>query len=423
MRILHLERSSFFQKVVQKSSELQDAEILGCSSLDRAGEILREQEIDLILTGQELDDGSSEEFLKGLAGTEHRDIPVIMLSSTDNMQIRQHYFELGVIDFISKNDFTVGKLNSHIENILQLDTLTKRLKDASIAVVDDSRFILKVVKNILGLHSINHVDLYEDPRDLVKSGKTYDIYLVDLVLPHISGKQLIMNIRNENPLAVIIVISSLESYSTVLHALQSGADDYIMKPFDAGLLTARLKSSFRNFLVMKELEEKRRQMEILAVTDPLTGVSNRRAILDQLEKEIARSRAEGRDLSVLLVDVDKFKHVNDTYGHEKGDVVLKKLAGLFREKCSASCSFGRFGGEEFLFLLPGMGIDKAREISDELRQRFCEKVFPEIDATLQVSFSGGLVSWDKAMDSTELLRRADQLLYEAKNGGRNTIKS
>jgi len=421
MKILHIDRSMFFQKVVKKSSEFEGAEITGCTSMAEAWDLLRSAKVDLILTGQELDDGSTDNFLKEIALSPYRDIPVIVLSSSDTLEIRQHYFELGVIDFISKNDFTVKKLRSHIENILKLDSLTDKLRDASIAVVDDSRFILKVVRNILGLHRITNLDLYDDPRELVESGKKYDIYLVDMVLPHISGRQLIMNIREENPVAVIIVISSLESYSTVLHALQSGADDYIIKPFDAGLLTARLKSSFRNFLIMKELEEKRRQMEILAVTDFLTGASSRRAILDRLEREIIRSRETGLPLSVLLLDIDKFKRINDNYGHGNGDLVLKSLADLFRRNCDGNCAFGRYGGEEFLFLMPRIGLAEAREKGESLREQFSLISYPDIDPGLRLTFSGGLVQWS-GETGTEILRQADLLLYEAKEGGRNNIR-
>nr|WP_319777022.1 diguanylate cyclase [uncultured Sphaerochaeta sp.] len=422
MRILHLDRSEFFQKVIKKGSDLQNEQIFGCSSIKEAREILEKENIELILTGHELEDGSSELFLRELGDSAYKDIPVIMLSSADTIEARRTYFELGVIDIIPKNGFTLDKLNEHIHNIRRKDALTEKMREASFAVVDDSHFILKVIKNILAFQNIAHLDLYSDPQELIDSGRKYDIYMIDMVLPRISGKQLVMKLRNENPLSVIIVISSLESRKSILNVMESGADDYILKPFDSEVLTARLKSSFRHFLVMKELEEKRSEMEKLAVTDPLTGVSNRRHVLELLRKEIFLSEEKGTPLSVMLIDIDKFKRVNDTYGHDKGDRILQEICRLFHDKCSEGDIFGRYGGEEFLFIMPGLPLDKAKEKTERIRDRFSRLAFPDIDSGLRMSFSGGLVEW-KGDDPTRLLQRADNLMYEAKEGGRNNIRA
>ena len=421
MRILHLDRSSFFQKVVKKGANLQNEEVFGCSSMKEAREILDTRNIELILTSHELDDGPSETFLRELGDSKYRDIPVIMLSSSDSIEARHTYFELGVIDIISKNDFTMEKLKELIQNIKRRDALSEKMKKASIAVVDDSLFILKIVKNILDLQDIGNLDLYSNPQDLIDSEKKYDIYMIDMVLPRISGKQLVMNLRNGNPMSVIIVISSLESRNSILSAMESGADDYILKPFDAAVLTARLKSCFRHFLVMKELEEKRCEMEKLAVTDVLTGVNNRRSVLEQLEREINRSEQDGQPFSVLLLDMDKFKAVNDTYGHEKGDHVLQELCRVFLEESSEKDIFGRYGGEEFLLIMPGCTAEKAMVKAEKIRTRFSTLPFPRIQSGLTMSFSGGLVEW-KGESGDGILKKADQLMYEAKSEGRNRIR-
>ncbi|MDC7240668.1 MAG: response regulator, partial [Spirochaetales bacterium] len=214
MRILHLETSSFFRKVVQKGTDLQQEEYFGCESIQEAKKILDTKAIDLILTAQEMTDGRIEDLLKETADSACKDIPIIMVSSSDDMELRKRYFELGVIDFISKDNFSVEKLREEIDAMKKHDDLTRELRKASIAIIDDSQFILKVVHNILSLQEIHDVDLYRDPRDLLDSGKSYDIYMVDMFMPGMSGKQLTMTLRNDNPMAVIIIISSMGKDST-----------------------------------------------------------------------------------------------------------------------------------------------------------------------------------------------------------------
>ena len=421
MKILHLDGSSFFQKVVQRGTIAGMYELTGCSSIKEAKKHLATQEFDLILTGQELEDGSAADFLTEIAGTEYHDIPVIMLTSSDTMKLRETYFELGVIDFISKNGFTQEKLNDHIDNINQQDVLIEELAKASIAIIDDSQFSIKVIKKILGLYDIKDIDTYTNPEDLLVSEKKYDVYMVDMVLPNISGKQLVMTLRQEHPIAVIIVISSLGNYKTVLHALESGADDYIIKPFDARLLTARLKSNFRNFLMMAELEKRRKEMEVLAVTDGLTGAKNRRFALDQLEKEIQRSKRHGGPLSILLLDLDNFKTINDTYGHAQGDNVLLELSKMFLADCRDIDIFGRYGGEEFVFIMPETSLPQAVKTAERLREKFSLMKFTASESYFSTTFSGGVVQW-KGEPLSQLLKKSDLLLYKAKDDGRNTIK-
>ncbi|MDC7239881.1 MAG: diguanylate cyclase, partial [Spirochaetales bacterium] len=210
--------------------------------------------------------------------------------------------------------------------------------------------------------------------------------------------------------------------STILQALEAGADDYILKPFNVDLLTARIRSSFRNLMVMKELEERRREMEYQAVTDVLTGASNRRSILQKLEDEIRLSEETGRPLSALLLDVDKFKAVNDTYGHPDGDIVLQRLSRFFLDNCREKDFFGRYGGEEFLYIMTDTPLKEAEGICEKLRSGFHSLSFGEIDPKLVMSFSGGLAQWEKE-DLDTLLSEIDNLLYDAKQGGRNRIQS
>ncbi len=421
MNILHIDRSVFFQKIIKNGLVDPESNITGCSTVAEALQLLAGNSFDLILTAQELNDGTAEDFLIAYSEAGFEDVPVIMLSSTDSIKVREKYFNLGVIDFISKNDFSDTKLNEHLDNLLSQDKVTSCLRNASIAIVDDSRFSLTVLKNILNLHRISNFRTFTDPDELVGSDTAYDVYLIDMVLPNISGRQLIMKLRKQFPMAVIIAISSLDNYKNILHALEAGADDYIIKTYDARLMIARLKTNFRNYCVMKELENRREQMEEMAVTDELTGAKNRRYLLEQLDRAVKNSDRYGYPLSILLIDIDFFKRVNDVYGHSGGDKVLKKLVSIIMSNCREVDIFGRYGGEEFILIMPYTDISQAAVTAEKIRKMFEAIIFHEVSASLKVTFSGGLCQWESGTGE-QLIKKADELLYAAKDSGRNNIK-
>lgn len=421
MNILHLDISKTVQKLVRENTKSSIAEIIGCNSIEKAVKLLKNHTIDLILTGQELEDGTAINFMERIAESEYSKIPVIVLTATDNLEIRKKYFDYGVVDFICKSEFTLNKLGEMIEEVGNQDKLMLSLQNSSIAVVDDSKLSLMVIENILNLHGFKNFDLYDDPLKLLESKKNYDIYLIDMVLPVISGEQLVLQLRRKHPMTVIIVISALEKYNTILHALQSGADDYIIKPFDARFMIVRMKGSYRKLILMRELEESKNQIEKMAVTDELTGISNRRHLFEQLEREFKRSKKKNTPLSVLMIDLDHFKEVNDTFGHPCGDSVLKRTAAQIMEGCRDTDILGRYGGEEFVLIQPNTALDKAAALSEQLRINFEQSTYEDICGDFRITFSGGLCQW-QGEDITEFFIKVDRLLYEAKEGGRNNIR-
>jgi len=418
MNVLHLDRSHFFQKIVKQAGEMNSVNYMNSESIKKAWSILEKSNVDLILTAQELDDGSADDLIKKLEKSSFSEIPVIVITSNDNLGIREHFFNLGVVDFILKAEFTPEKLQEHLEYFQRQDKMIQYLQDVPIAILDDSKLSQNVICSILNIHKIEQIDTFSDPRELLKTQKSYDIYFVDLMLPGISGERVVIELRKKYPHAVIIVISSLDSYNTIVHVLESGADDYIIKPFDARLLMARLKSNFRHFRIIGELKEQRNQMKLMSITDSLTGAYNHRYLVERLQAEILRCQEKGRHMSVLLLDLDKFKLINDTYGHPAGDRVLKELTLLFKEAIGDKDVFGRYGGEEFLLMLPGVYKDPALEMVDDLRSQFYNMEIEGIHHP--VSFSGGLVEW-KDESPEELLQKVDELMYQAKDGGRNQI--
>lgn len=415
-----MDRSRFFHKVVQKAGEAESIQFLGAASQKEAIEQLQQQEIDLILTARELEDGPVDSLLRKLLDSPHGHIPVIMLTSSDTLDIREQYFNLGVIDFVSKEGFSGDKLREQLDYFKQQDDMVIDMRKMPIAILDDSRLSLNVISSILKMYGINNLSLFSDPHELMESKDEYEIYFIDLILPKISGERIVRELRKAHPHKIIIAISSLDKYNTIVHVLESGADDYIIKPFNSRLLMARLKSNFRSYQAMEEVKKQRDILSSMAVTDSLTGCSNHRFLIQRLIEEIEKVSRYKNSLSLLLLDIDNFKSVNDEFGHPVGDIVLKKLADLFMKNSRKSDVFGRYGGEEFLLILPETDINQAFIICERLRILFANLEIGEVGRS--VTFSGGLAEWNGETDEA-FLKCADELLYQAKNAGRNQIKT
>lgn len=420
MKVLHIDRSRFFQKIVKEAGRLEAVDYVSSVSIKDAWTILEKESIDLILTGQEFEDGSADTLLQRLEDSAFSHVPVIVITSNDSLEVRESYFNRGVVDFIQKSDFTPEKLKEHLDHFKRQDQMISQLRQTPIAILDDSRLSLNVISSILKIHKIEDVDTYTDPEDLLKSERDYDIYFVDMMLPKITGEKIVVELRRRFPHAVILVISSLDKYNTIVHVLESGADDYMIKPFDARLLMARLKSNFRHFLVMGELKQRSYELKKMAITDSLTNARNHRYLFNRLDAEIAHAERHQRHLCVLLLDIDKFKAVNDDFGHPMGDVVLKELSQMFMTHCRKHDIFGRYGGEEFMLILPDTDLEGAFIIGERMRERFEKIEIPGIDR--KITFSGGLVEW-RGESNEDIIKRVDELLYCAKNEGRNRIKT
>lgn len=420
MTILHLDRSQFIRKVVMNAGQIDSVDFVSCDSISEALNILNNQEIEMIITAQQLSDGSAEDFLSKIDESDHQYVPIIILTADDTIELREKYFDLGVIDYITKASFTPDRLKRHINFFQEQDEILSMLKKASIAILDDSILSINMITSIIRMQGMRKIQSFTDPQELYDCDKEFNIYFIDLVLPGISGESMVVELRRRYPQAVIIAISSLDKYNTIVHVLESGADDYIVKPFDARLLMARLKSNFRQQLAAKKIKLQSDKLKELTITDSLTGAKNHRYLFERLEAEISQAKRSTRPLSLLLLDLDRFKKINDTFGHPLGDQVLKTLSKLFIENCRKYDIFGRYGGEEFMLIMPDTPRNGAFKISDRLRDEFSKIEIDGIDE--KITFSGGLVEWNDET-SDEILTKVDNLLYQAKEDGRNNIKT
>jgi diguanylate cyclase (GGDEF)-like protein len=251
------------------------------------------------------------------------------------------------------------------------------------------------------------------------------IALLDWMMPGLDGPELCRDVRGRprDRYVYIILLTAKAGADEIMAGFESGADDYLIKPFDLLELQGRLLAGQRIVRLNDDLVAAREAMRHQATHDTLTGVWNRYAIFESLERELQRARREGRTLSVLLGDLDHFKHVNDTFGHLAGDAVLKEAALRLSHGLRPYDLIGRFGGEEFVILLPGADAGNAVHCAERLRQRIAAGPVLHEGQRIDVTVSLGVAhSADvNPPGAAELLQAADLALYQAKARGRNCV--
>ncbi|MGB8012843.1 MAG: diguanylate cyclase [Terriglobales bacterium] len=296
-------------------------------------------------------------------------------------------------------------------------------------VVDDSA----VYRKLIG----DHLRSWDFAVTLAKSGaEAWEILeqpdapklvLLDWVLPDMDGTELCQRLRqagSSHPYVYVILLTSKEGRQNMLDALQAGADDYLVKPFDEMELKARLLVGKRILDLQEELVSARESMRHAATHDSLTGLMNRGEILAMLERELERARREHQPIGVILGDIDHFKSVNDTFGHLFGDEALREIGRRLRAQLRVYDGVGRYGGEEFLMVLPNCDLANVLLRADELRQFIARTPVAHSGVERLITMSMGVaVSSCQGKDEVEgLLNQADAGLYAAKENGRNRIE-
>jgi two-component system, cell cycle response regulator len=259
-----------------------------------------------------------------------------------------------------------------------------------------------------------------------------DLILLDVMMPEVSGIEVARRVKANKslPFIPIIMQTALDSTEAKVEGLEAGADDYITKPIDFAELKARLRSMLRIKRLQEALEERERELlEVnerlrhMSQTDALTGLDNRRHLNDRLEEMFQHAQRLAEPFSCVMCDLDHFKSVNDTHGHQVGDEVLKQLSGILKDEAREIDRVGRYGGEEFMLLLPGTVLDAAVTFAERVRKRIEGHTFSFPGGTLSRTASFGVSGWPhpkiKACDS--LVRAADDALYVAKEMGRNRV--
>jgi diguanylate cyclase (GGDEF)-like protein len=247
-----------------------------------------------------------------------------------------------------------------------------------------------------------------------------DLILLDLDMPDMSGFDVCRTLKADAELCMIPVLflSGTSAGEDKIQGLDLGAVDYVTKPFDAFELRARVRAALRTKHLQDMLFEH-------AHIDPLTGLPNRRALMERLQSEWARIERHGGRLSFIMADIDNFKQVNDRYGHSVGDHLLQKVAGAIADQCRETDLPARFGGEEFAIVVPDENTDAAVHLAERCRREIaktCIAVHDEME-TVSVTASFGVADTKGAASLEILMRRADEALYRAKDTGRNRVQT
>lgn len=406
-----------YKKVIQEISSELGAKYLGASGAREAFEVLKKEKVNLILTAMELEGGSSYDFIRAVNDSDYRTIPVVVFTSNDSLDDRMRMYELGITDYILKTS-GADTIKQDLATFRREDTLTLKMKDLSYAVVDDSKVDRKVVERIFSFHDIHNVDYYDSGRGLADSGRKYDVYLIDFVLQDTSGDKIIMQLRESGSSSVVIAISGIDNVKTISRVLSIGASDYIVKPFNYDLFIARLKTNIRNYLLFREVEQKTHALEKMAITDTLTGLFNRGHIYDRLNQEVEKAERYGSKFSLLMLDIDNFKKVNDMHGHQFGDEVLRVVADVIRLSTRSVDICGRYGGEEFMVIFPEVALPGTIPVAERIRKGIEAVRFTK--ENVRITVSGGAAEYTGSIET--LVKKADGLLYKAKESGRNIIK-
>jgi diguanylate cyclase (GGDEF) domain len=259
-----------------------------------------------------------------------------------------------------------------------------------------------------------------------------DLVLLDVMMPDMDGLEVVKRLKADPTLPFIPVImqTALDSTERLVAGLEAGADDYVTKPINFAELEARVRVFLRIKRLQQDLAEREKELSEMndkllriSLTDGLTGVDNRRALEQRLHEMFEHSLRLHEPISVVMCDIDHFKKVNDTYGHAAGDEVLKQFAHILSEEAREIDRVGRYGGEEFLLLLPGTVLDAAVTFSERLRERVDAHTFSYEGGTLKRTVSFGVASWPhpKIRGREAMLKAADDALYVAKETGRNRV--
>jgi diguanylate cyclase (GGDEF)-like protein len=343
----------------------------------------------------------------------------------------------------------------------------KKRTNCKILIVDDSPDILELVSNILSLESFISIPVNSAKKALEIIDKTYDAIILDLMMPDMDGIDFLKAFRSKKEFRhtpVIVLTAKNNSEEEIATLFKLGANDYITKPFLKDEFTSRIRvhanlkrnteslyltnrklhSRFTELqkavkreevlnekilertIELKEANEKiadlNKALEYSATHDVLTETLNRGALLSYLENDIKRARRLKSSLSLIMFDVDFFKKVNDTYGHLVGDSVLRQLAIIIKDVIRDIDLFGRYGGEEFIIILPDTNLEQALVLANRLLLKVRESNFLTNKINLRITISIGLTEY-KAEESIDLfIERSDEAMYEAKKSGRNCLK-
>ena len=436
-------------RLLQARLEAEYFEIVTASSGQAALDICARERVDVVLLDvmmPGLDGFEVCRRLKSQAQTLH--IPVVMVTALDQPSDRVQGLESGADDFLTKPVDDIA-LVTRVKSLARLKMLNDEMlmrastsrqmgisdEEAMKAVLSDKPGRILVVDDhprsssrLMGALAKHH-EAYIEPDPQVAlinlAEQSFDLLIVAANLSASDGLRLCSQVRSldrTRHTPIILMVDPGEE-ARLMRGLDMGINDYVMRPVDRHELLARVRTQIRRKRYSDFLRNQLRESVEMSITDPLTGLHNRRYMERHLKTLMTDALRTGRTLSILVADIDHFKRVNDTYGHDAGDLVLKEFADRFRRYTRGLDLACRLGGEEFLIIMPDTDKVRAAQIGERVRECVAGAPFRIADGSeITVTVSVGLATLDGAQDTSELLfKRADSALYAAKRRGRNQV--
>ncbi|MDI6739335.1 MAG: diguanylate cyclase, partial [Candidatus Edwardsbacteria bacterium] len=366
----------------------------------------------------------------------------ILVTGLGRIEDRVKGLEAGADDFLSK-PFNLDELLVRVRSLVKLKKLQDRMIQMEqepqqappltkiaqrpvpvIMVVEDDEKIVRICKSVLstgGYEIVSAGDAGEAIQMIERDAS--GLIILDLMLPGMDGLELLSMLKG-NPLTAgvpVIILTALADLKTKVKGFYIGADDYLVKPVSSLELLARVRANIRKHAIERQLKSQRDEAFQQSVTDPLTGLYNRRYMDSVMERELTLHKRSGRPLTVLMIDIDKFKKINDAFGHSAGDETLKAFSSVLRQELRSSDLTVRMGGDEFFVVRPDTGMEQATAIAGRLRSAAGALAIAALRGDRPTVSIGAYQAGTDDAGLVTILKKADEALYLAKQGGRNRV--
>ena len=336
-------------------------------------------------------------------------IHAIVLSGNIDKEFRKKVLQKNIIDYVNKNG--VEDINYIIHTIERLQSNKKH----KVLVVDDSRLFRQQMQSMLEnlFFKVVAVAHGEEAIGILKTQPDFSLVLTDYNMPVMNGLELTLEIRktySKNELSILVLSSNEDDEITALF-LKNGANDYVKKPFSKEEFSCRINNSI-------EALENIQMITNYANRDYLTGLYNRRYFFESINEYIDDIKESGEKFAIGIIDIDHFKKINDTFGHDVGDIVLVQLSKLLKDEIRSTDIIARWGGEEFMILTPESSIDTASQLAEKLREKIDAFTFDKVD---HMNCSFGVTQLKENENFSSIAQRVDMGLYDSKQRGRNCV--
>jgi two-component system cell cycle response regulator len=385
--------------------------------------------------------------LKANPKTHH--IPVIMVTALDQPSDRVRGLEAGADDFLTKPVSDIA-LIARVRSLVRLKMVTDELRmravtskeigiqdpvadalaeagrDGRVLIVDDRRSSYERIAALIEAEQTVEVETNPHEALFRAADGNYDLLIISLGLENFDGLRLCSQVRSlERTRSLpILIIAEAEDNTRLMRGLEIGVNDYLVRPIDKNEMYARVRTQVRKRRYTERLRDNFQLSMEAAITDSLTGLHNRRYMESHLGTLVDEAASRGKPLSLLILDIDYFKSINDSYGHDAGDDVLREFATRVRKSIRGIDLACRHGGEEFVIVMPETDMAVAGVVAERIRRRIAGEPFAiqKGSGAIDVTISIGIAALQSADDSAEtILKRADQALYRAKRDGRNRV--